>query len=250
MNEYLVLNKDTILKFSKIGSNHTYYNSLHNLHEWGYIEYFPKQTGENLTKIRLIIFEYSDEDYAILDEMYGAKMHRAEAYLHSGDADMHSVVHRDSAFMHSISADMHPFSAYLHPTRCISASLYKVLKYLKDKESVVKYNVSQNSISQKTAQSPLENFSKNEELEKRKKVPQKKENEFSSIPTESETNHFFVSNNSNLETAQKFHNHYSATGWVTKNNVPIVDWQSAAKLWISNERITVTTQAGNYDEAF
>ncbi len=249
-SEYVLLQRENTLIYCKIGSLHTYYSALQNLHEWGYIEYFSKPTKERYTKIKLIIFEFTDEDFQFLDSKADAFMPLCDADMLLRDAFMHSELHRSDALMHSTNANMHPLNAYLHQSRCISASLYKVLKYINVKESYFKFNNVQNSISQKTSQNPLENFSKNEELEKRKKVAAKKENDFSSFPTEMEIAHFFESNNSNPETAQKFFNHYSATGWVTKNNIPIVDWQSAAKTWISNERITVTTQTGNYDEAF
>ena len=248
LTDFIILNRDSTLKYSKIGSNHTYYNSLRDLHNWGYIEYFPKQMGERLTKIKLIIFEYSEVDFAILDEKYGAFMHRHDADMHRHDADMHSLVHQDGAFMHSISADMHPFSAYLHPTRCISASLYKVLKYLKDKESIIKncnFSNSQNAV-----QNPKELMLDFEEKGKRKKIAAKKENDFSDFPTQSETIAFFESNNSSSENAQKFYNYYSAIGWVTKSNIPIVDWQSAAKTWISNQRVQPSNTKTNYEEAF
>ena len=249
-NEYIFLNRESTLRLCKIGSNHTYYNSLRNLHDWGYIEYFPKQIGESVTKIKLIIFEYSEADFAILDEMFGAYMHQPDAFMHSHGADMHSLVHRDGAFMHSVSADMHPFSAYLHPTRCISAPLYKVLKYIKDKESIIKNYNGNFSNSQNAVQNPPNNFLNFEEDLKRKKVATKKENDFTDFPTQNETIAFFESNNSAIENAQKFYNYYSAIGWVTKSNIPIVDWQSAAKTWISNERIQPTTSKNNYDEAF
>ena len=249
-SEYVMLQRENTLIYCKIGSLHTYYGALQNLHEWGYIEYFPKPSREKYTKIRLIIFEFTDEDFQFLDSIADAFMLHADADMPQSDANMHSKVHQVDADMPQLDANMHQFDAFLHQTRCISASLYKVLKYINVKESYFKFKNVQNSISQKATKNPLENFSKNEEIEKRKKVAAKKENEFSLFPTQTETLHFFELNNSNAETAQKFFNHYSATGWVTKNNISIVDWQSAAKKWISNERSTQITKTGNYDEAF
>ena len=46
--EDIILHRETTLNYSKIGSSHTYYNSLRNLHDWGYIEYIPKKVGENV----------------------------------------------------------------------------------------------------------------------------------------------------------------------------------------------------------
>jgi hypothetical protein len=172
--------------------------------------------------------------------------------MHQANADMHSVLKNEGAFMHSISANMHPLSAYLHRTGCISATQYKVIKYLKDIKSLLKEKNEKILFSQNAIQSPL-NFISNEEKkenEKRKKVAAKKENDFSDFPTQNEIIIFFESNNSNSETAQKFYNYYSAIGWVTKSNVPIVDWQFAAKTWISNERVNQSSTKTNYDEAF
>jgi hypothetical protein len=250
--EDIILHRETTLNHSKIGSSHTYYNSLRNLHDWGYIEYFPKKIGENVTKIRLILFEYSEADFLFFEELCGANMHRA-------DADMHSVLQKDGAFMHSngadmlsVGANMHPLSAYMHRTGCISATQYKVIKYLKDIKSILKEKNEKIIFSQNAIQSPL-NFIPNEEkkrTEKRKKVASKKESDFSDFPTQNEIIVFFESNNSNSETARKFYNYYSAIGWVTKSNVPIADWTFAAKTWISNERVNSSNTKTNYDEAF
>jgi len=250
--EDIILHRETTLNHSKIGSSHTYYNSLRNLHDWGYIEYIPKKIGENATKIRLILFEYSEADFLFFEDLCGANMHQ-------GDADMHSVHQKDGAFMHSngadmhsVGANMHPLSAYMHRTGCISATQYKVIKYLKDIKSFLKEKNEKIIFSQNAIQSPL-NFIPNEEkkrTEKRKKVASKKESDFSDFPTQNEIIVFFESNNSNSETARKFYNYYSAIGWVTKSNIPITDWQFAAKTWISNERVNPSNTKTDYDEAF
>ena len=259
MNEFIILHKETTLNHSKIGSNHTYYNSLRDLHNWGYIEYIPKKKGENITKIRLILFEYSEADYLFFEDLCGANKHQSNANMHQAEADMHSILkkdvanmHRNDANMHSLGANLHPLSAYMLQTRCISATHYKVIKYLNDIKSFLKEKDEKIIFSQNAIQSPS-NFISNEEKkenEKRKKVAAKKENVFFDFPTLNEIIVFFESNNSNSEAAQKFFNYYSAIGWVTKSNIPIVDWQFAAKTWISNERVNQSNEKTNYDEAF
>lgn len=247
-SEYVMLQRENTLIYCKIGSLHTYYGALQNLHEWGYIEYFPKPSREKYTKIRLIIFEFTDEDFQFLDSIADAFMLHADTDMPQSDANMHSKVHQVDADMPQLDANMHQFDAFLHQTRCISASLYKVLKYLKDKESIIKncnFSNSQNAV-----QNPKELMLDFEEKGKRKKIAAKKENDFSDFPTQSETIAFFESNNSSSENAQKFYNYYSAIGWVTKSNIPIVDWQSAAKTWISNQRVQPSNTKTNYEEAF
>lgn len=240
MSNIIILQRDIALSYSKIGSNHTYYAGLKNLHEWGYIEYFPRQFGEKYTKIRLIIFEFSETDFKELDEKYGAFMHQYSADMHSYDADMHRLLHQYGALMHSISADMHPYSAYLHQRECISASLYKVLKFIKEKESIVKNNMY--NPTQKNLFNSFDDISESkiDELQKQNFIK----------PTSENVIAFFISLSSEKSSAEKFYNYYASTGWRNKNNIPIVDWQSAAKNWILNDKSNQSNKTKNYDEAF
>jgi hypothetical protein len=250
MSEFVFLHRETIVNYSKIGSYHTYYSALRNLQEWGYLECLPKQNGENSTKIKLIFFEYSEADFTILDEIYDAYLHRSDAEMLSNEENMHAEMHQVDAYLQTLSADMLPFFTYMHQGGCKSASHYKVLKYLNVIKSFIKYKKGNFSNSQNSIQNPQDFLINFEEEKKRKKVASKKENDFLDFPSENETVIFFELHNSNSENAQKFYNYYSAIGWVTKSNIPIVDWESAAKTWISNERVQTANSKTDYDEAF
>ncbi|MEP7197452.1 MAG: hypothetical protein ABI851_13100 [Saprospiraceae bacterium] len=47
---------------------------------------------------------------------------------------------------------------------------------------------------------------------------------------------YFKSNNSTIQEASKFFNHFKSVGWVTSNKTLIVDWQAAASKWITTQQ--------------
>ncbi len=56
------LNRRQLLVFSKIGSNHTFYKYLHDLHDWGFIKYLPSKNPFYKSYVYIIEFESEDKD--------------------------------------------------------------------------------------------------------------------------------------------------------------------------------------------
>ncbi|NJO91804.1 MAG: hypothetical protein HC831_24660 [Chloroflexia bacterium] len=48
-----------VVKFSKIGSHHTLYKCLYDLHHWGYIEYLPTHNPLKGSLVNMCIFDTS-----------------------------------------------------------------------------------------------------------------------------------------------------------------------------------------------
>lgn len=51
------VNRPQILRYSKIGSNHTFYRCLNDLHSWGYIEYLPSHSPAKGSFVNLCNFD-------------------------------------------------------------------------------------------------------------------------------------------------------------------------------------------------
>ncbi len=58
----LPLNRVLLLKYSKIGSNHTFYKCMSDLHNYGYIEYSPSKSLFEKSCVCLIDFSINDPE--------------------------------------------------------------------------------------------------------------------------------------------------------------------------------------------
>ncbi len=58
----LVIYRDETMKMSRLGSLHTYYKCLYDLHNWGYIVYQPSHSPINGSKVYLCNFDTSSQE--------------------------------------------------------------------------------------------------------------------------------------------------------------------------------------------
>ncbi|UIR56719.1 hypothetical protein LZQ00_02620 [Sphingobacterium sp. SRCM116780] len=59
---------------------------------------------------------------------------------------------------------------------------------------------------------------------KEKKIP----------PAVHQVKEFFLSQQSSIQEANRFINHYTANGWLVGGKSPMIDWEASAKNWIAN----------------
>ncbi|MBN2486108.1 MAG: hypothetical protein JXB34_09060, partial [Bacteroidales bacterium] len=57
----VLVNRQVIRRYSKIGSNHTLYRCLNELHAWGYIEYSPSFSPKKGTYVNLCKFDIAEQ---------------------------------------------------------------------------------------------------------------------------------------------------------------------------------------------
>lgn len=67
---------------------------------------------------------------------------------------------------------------------------------------------------------------------KKEKSSAKKENAVP--PATHQVEEFFISQQSTIQEAQRFINHYTANGWLVGGKSPMIDWKASGKNWISN----------------
>lgn len=79
------INRQQILSYCKIGSNHTYYKCLHELEGWGYIIYQPSHSPTKPSFVHVCIFSITENDE---DEIQGADSAQQECKINiSSDAN-------------------------------------------------------------------------------------------------------------------------------------------------------------------
>jgi hypothetical protein len=206
-----------ILQLSKIGSNHTYYNALKDLCNWGYIEYGPSSSPNKGSQIIMCIFapimsekeSFFEQERCKNDIGIGAKMHPKRCKISiAGGAKMHPSINNININNKTFSSEQ-------------SQNEIQIL----------------NSENMKTENQELfatENI-------KRKKVAQKKEKAMQH-PLLNEVITFFLSENFPEIEAKKYFNHFESNGWRVGGKSPMKNWNAAARNWMLNSQKFITPQ--------
>jgi len=209
------INRLQMLQYSKIGSNHTIYGCLKDLHDWGYIEYIPSHSPLKGSFVNLCSFD--------ITEPVKAEISCAEPTQQQCKIDTTSGA--DPAqlrcnFDITTCAKMHP-----------SINNIKHINNKTFKEGNTQAQISEikNLGNEKTQGfRPLEN-----QKEKSKKVAPKKEKTFVA-PGLNDTVEFFKSEKYPEVEARKFFYHFESNGWKVGGKTPMKNWHAAAHHWMLN----------------
>ena len=208
--------REQLLLYSRIGSLHTYYKCLYDLHEWGYIEYIPSRNPVKGSLVNLCIFDTSNT------LINGDNLCKIDI---SGDALSPQV-----GCKNDISGD-----AKMHPS-------LNNINILNNKTICSEQSQIENRILD------CENMNtENQELlatenSKRKKVAPKKENGFIP-PALDEVQAFFKAEDYPEVEASKFFNHFESNGWKVGGKSPMKNWHAAARNWMLNSQRFVAPQS-------
>ncbi len=117
--------------------------------------------------------------------------------------------------------------------------------------SIIHDNTSDLSIDKKKEKNQKTASSNQSQLlfpKKEKDSAQKLFSNENTIPPPSEqVEKFFLANQSTLQEALRFINHYTANGWLVGGKSPMKDWKASAKNWISNS--INFTKSANYGKS-
>ncbi len=208
------INRGEVLKICKIGSLNTYHKCLHELHDYGYLEYLPSHNPMKGSLINLYNFDTTDNttlDAKLIQHLYNPRRKSDTTVVQPSAQNQYNPRRKSDTTL---------------------ASLYKHNKHINNKTYIEgkTQNFDQNL--------NLENLN-NEQVEvndlkeeKRKKVAPKKEK--MPIPSIDEVIVFFRSENYAEIEAQKFFNHYESNGWKVGGKTPMKNWKAAARNWMLN----------------
>jgi len=201
----LSVNRAQMLGLSKIGSQHTYYKCLKELHSFGYIHYVPSHHPAKGCLVYLCTFDITLEDTC-------AKMHNS-----------------DSENNTSIAAELHKYGCKNDIT--LAAKMQPSINNTNNKtycgETTQTENL--NSEDMKTNNQSIGTVNKS----KRKKVAQKKEKVMQPPELEKVITFFRIEGFSEIE-ARKFFNHFESNGWRVGGKSPMKNWHAAARNWMLN----------------
>ena len=209
------INRDEVMRISKISSKATYHKCLKNLHSLGYINYEPSYNPFKGSHV--ILFNFS-EDLKPLPKSERKPKNEPLIELVSEQALNKSYTSSETGTEQAVV----PSINYINNTNILNdknvSNLEKLTKNFEE----------------------INNSDLKNEIEEKEKSSAKKEKEFivtSSIvekPTIEEVKTYFQENNFPEQEAQKFFNYFKSVGWLVGGKTPMVDWQAAAQNWMIN----------------
>ena len=209
------INRDEVMRISKISSKATYHKCLKNLHSLGYINYEPSYNPFKGSHV--ILFNFS-EDLKPLPKSERKPKNEPLNKLVSEQALNKSCTSIETGTEQAVV----PSINYINNTNILNdknvSNLEKLTKNFEE----------------------INNSDLKNEIEEKEKSSAKKEKEIivtSSIvekPTIENVKSYFQENNFPEQEAQKFYNYFKSVGWLVGGKTPMVDWQAAAQNWMIN----------------
>jgi len=201
------INRDEVMRISKISSKATYHKCLKNLHSLGYINYEPSYNPFKGSHV--ILFNFS-EDLKPLPKSERKPKNEPLIELVSEQALNKSCTSSETGTEQALV----PSINYINNTNILNDKNVSNLE--KHSKNFVEIN-----------NSNLENENSKEE-----KSSAKKEEKLHPLIEEVKT--YFQENNFPEQEAQKFFNYFKSVGWLVGGKTPMVDWQAAAQNWMIN----------------
>jgi bisphosphoglycerate-dependent phosphoglycerate mutase len=203
------INRDEVMRISKISSKATYHKCLKNLHSLGYINYEPSYNPFKGSHV--ILFNFS-EDLKPLPKSERKPKNEPLIELVSEQALNKSYTSSETGTEQAVV----PSINYINNTNILNDN-----------------NVS-NLEKQAKNFEEINNSNLKNETEEKEKSSAKKEKEEKLQQTIEEVKSYFQENNFPEQEAQKFYNYFKSVGWLVGGKTPMVDWQAAAQNWMIN----------------
>jgi hypothetical protein len=211
------INRDEVMRISKISSKATYHKCLKNLHSLGYINYEPSYNPFKGSHV--ILFNFS-EDLKPPPKSERKPKNEPLNELVSEQALNKSCTSSETGTEQAVV----PSINYINNTNILND---------KNVSNLEKHSKNFEEINNSVLKNEMED-------EKEKKLREKKKEEFivtsSAVekPSIEEVKTYFQENNFPEQEAQKFYNYFKSVGWLVGGKTPMVDWQAAAQNWMIN----------------
>jgi hypothetical protein len=200
------INRDEVMRISKISSKATYHKCLKNLHSLGYINYEPSYNPFKGSHV--ILFNFS-EDLKPAPKSERKLKNEPLVEPVSEQALNKSCTSDETSTEQAVVPSINYINNTNNSNDKNVANLNEQAKKFED----------ENNIQLKNQKSKEEKSSaKKEKLQ----------------PTIKEVRTYFQENNFPELEAQKFFNYFSSVGWLVGGKIPMIDWQAAAQNWIIN----------------
>ncbi len=215
------INRDDLMEISKIGSKNTYHKCVKELHQAGYIRYYPPTAKFQPVKISMIRMDIKEEQGSY-KQLHLFNTQNAESGNEIPSLSLRAAFGKGQGFSPNIDTTHVP---HLTTTslKIDTATVPDPGQYIKDKHLK---NESKPLAQKFSGKSLIQN-----QTEHAAHVPKSVHH---ATPTLMQAEEYFKENKYCPTEAKKFYNHYKATGWKIKGITPIEDWEAAAHKWMLN----------------
>jgi hypothetical protein len=207
------INRDEVMRISKISSKATYHKCLKNLHSLGYINYEPSYNPFKGSHVYL--FNFSD-DLKPIPKTEKTTTPKNEPVFELVNEQVVNKIYTGSVTSIETGTEQ-ALVSYINNTNIPNIS--NDLKIVNLDEQPKKFQID-------------DGFLKIVDVEQKEKSSAKKEKE--DVPTIENVKAYFLEHNFPELEAIKFFNYFSSNGWLVGGKTPMVDWQAAAQNWILN----------------
>ena len=222
------INRDEVMRISKISSKATYHKCLKNLHSLGYINYEPSYNPFKGSHV--ILFNFSD-DLKPVPKFERKPKNEPLIELVSEQALNKSCTSSETGTEQAVV----PSINYINNTNILNdKNVSNLEKQAKNFEEI--YNSSDKIV----IPSEVEGTQKEKSSAKKEK-DESCHTELVEVshnqklnPVLEEVKTYFLENNFPDQEALKFYNYFSSVGWLVGGKTPMVDWQAAAQNWMIN----------------
>ena len=235
------INRDEVMRISKISSKATYHKCLKNLHNLGYINYEPSYNPFKGSHV--ILFNFS-EDLKPLPKSERKPKNEPLIELVSEQALNKSCTSSETGTEQAVV----PSINYINNTNILNdknvSNLEKLTKNFDEINNSVLKNETEDEKEKKLREKKKSVSDSPTQIEINHKTGGKEEFENSDLssraqsrelnPTIEEVKTYFQENNFPEQEAQKFFNYFKSVGWLVGGKTPMVDWQAAAQNWMIN----------------
>lgn len=201
------INRDEVMRISKISSKATYHKCLKNLHSLGYINYEPSYNPFKGSHV--ILFNFSEDL---------KPTPKSERKL------------KNEPLIEPVS-EQALNKSYTSDETITEQAVVPSINYINNTNSSNNKNVANLNEQAKNFEE-INNEDLKNENSKEEKSSAKKEEKLQ--PSIEEVKSYFQANNFPELEAQKFFNYFSSVGWLVGGKIPMIDWQAAAQNWIIN----------------
>ncbi|MBS4041311.1 MAG: transcriptional regulator [Flavobacteriales bacterium] len=242
------INRDEVMRISKISSKATYHKCLKNLHSLGYINYEPSYNPFKGSHV--ILFNFSD-DLKPAPKSERKPKNEPLIELLSEQALNKSCTSSETGTEQALV----PSINYINNTNSLNDKNVsnlneqtKKIEEINNAEDIIVIPSEVEGTQKEKSSAKKEMFSTFADTDKNQieKSRQKDVDDFV-IPSEAEVStlkkakptiveiiSYFQENNFPEQEAQKFFNYFKSVGWLVGGKTPMVDWQAAAQNWMIN----------------
>ena len=228
------INRDEVMRISKISSKATYHKCLKNLHSLGYINYEPSYNPFKGSHV--ILFNFSEDlkpapkserklkNEPLIEPVSEQALNKS--CTSSETSTEQAVVPSINNINNTNSSNDKNVANLNEQAKKFEEINNSILKNETEEEKEKKFREKKKSISDSPTPIEKNKYGGGKEFFVTSSVVEK--------PTIEEVKTYFQANNFPELEAQKFFNYFSSVGWLVGGKIPMIDWQAAAQNWIIN----------------